>query len=410
MAWLVICISQRCNLQRNAMKYRDYLLVVLSLSLIPSFSGAQSLEGFQDMAAVQPAPADLIASQASFQDMADDQVSAQDAESNESALFERDAYNGYNFFASEEPLEMTLSFDIKGLVKTKSKPEYFDATLTVKNSDTDSIIQDIKVKARGYFRCSFCSFPPLMMKFKNKDSEPIQIEGKTLKLVTHCQQLAKFDQYVMKEYLAYKMLNKLDSNYSFKTRLVRVNYVDINKSKVIYTAYGILIENETMLAQRNNAVVIKSDKLTPRDMNPVAMNRMALFNYMIGNTDWSVQMQHNIKILVSYNLPGHAIPVLYDFDYSGLVNTFYAAPFEELPIKEVTERYYQGVCTSPNKLKPIIDEFAGLKDSMLGTIQDFPYLSKNDKKMAESYIRSFYDMYRNQNYLISQLNSTCKTY
>jgi hypothetical protein len=57
-----------------------------------------------------------------------------------------------------------------------------------------------------------------------------------------------------------------------------------------------------------------------------------------------------------------------------------------------------------------MDEFAGLKDRMLGTIRDFPYLSKNDKKQAESYISSFYSLYRNQNYMISQLNSTCKTF
>ncbi len=166
-----------------------------------------------------------------------------------------------------------------------------------------------------------------------------------------------------------------------------------------------------MLAKRNNAVIIKSDKFTPKDMNSMDMNRMALFNFMIGNTDWSVQMQHNVKILMSFDKPnGKGIPVPYDFDYSGLVNTYYAAPFEELPIKTVTERYYQGVCTSEDELKPLIEEFAGLKDRMLGTIQDFPYLSKNDKKQAESYISSFYGLYRNQNYLISQLNSTCRAF
>jgi hypothetical protein len=398
------------NPQRKAMKSRYYIILVLSLSLFSALSSAQSLEGFQDMADVQPASPDLVADRTSLQDFADDQVSAQDVESNESPVFEREAYDGFNFFSSEEPLEMTLSFDIRGLVKSKSKPEYYDALLTVKESDTDSITQDIKVKARGFFRCSFCSFPPLMMKFKNKESEAIQVEGKTLKLVTHCQQTSQFNQFVLKEYLAYKLLNNLDSNYSFKTRLVRIQYVDIHKSRIVYTAYGILIENETMLARRNNAVIIKSDLFTPKDMNAVALNRMALFNYMIGNTDWSVQLQHNIKILISYNNPnGKAIPVLYDFDYSGLVNTYYAAPFEELPIKTVTERYYQGVCTSADGLKPLMDEFAGLKDRMLATIQDFPYLSKNEKKQAESYIRSFYSMYKNQNYMISQLNSTCKT-
>jgi hypothetical protein len=393
------------------MKSIYYLLLVLSLSLIGTVSQAQSLEGIQDMVADQPALLDLVADQASAQELAVDQISGQDVKINESAIFEPAAYKGLDFFASEDLLEMTLAFDIKGLAKSKNKPEYFDAMLTVKESDTDSITQHIKVKARGYFRCNFCSFPPLMMKFKNKNSEAIQVEGKTLKLVTHCHQTAKSDQYVLKEYLAYKLLNNLDSNYSFKTRLVRIHYVDINKSKNSYTGYGILIENETMLAKRNNAVIIKSDKFTPKDMNSMDMNRMALFNFMIGNTDWSVQMQHNIKILMSFDKPnGKGIPVAYDFDYSGLVNTYYAAPFEELPIKTVTERYYQGVCTGEDELKPLIEEFAGLKDRMLGTIQDFPYLSKNDKKQAESYISSFYGLCRNQNYMISQLNSTCRAF
>ncbi len=392
------------------MKSRYFLTLVLSLVLICTLSRSQSLEGIQDMVADQPAALIGVADQPVMQDLQEDNVSSDGIESEETSLFDREEYNGFDFFASEEPLEMTLSFDIKGLMKSKSKPEYYDAMLTVKESETDSITQDIKVKARGFFRCSFCSFPPLTMKFKNKDNEAIRVEGKTLKLVTHCQQTPRFDQYVMKEYLAYKLLNNLDSNYSFRTRLVRIHYVDVNKSRTFYTAYGILIENETMLARRNNAVIIKSNLFSPKDMNAVAMNRMALFNYMIGNTDWSVQMQHNIKILMSFDEPnGKAIPVLYDFDYSGLVNTYYAVPFEELPIKTVTQRYYQGVCTGAAGLKPLIDEFAGLKDRMLGTIQDFPYLSKSDKKQAEEYIRSFYAMYKNQNYLISQLNSTCKT-
>jgi hypothetical protein len=132
---------------------------------------------------------------------------------------------------------------------------------------------------------------------------------------------------------------------------------------------------------------------------------------MIGNTDWSVQMQHNLKILMSFDNPlRKGIPILYDFDYSGLVNTYYAAPFQELPIKNVTERYYQGVCMTDERMKPIIEEFAGLREKMLGTIRDFPYLEKNEKKQVESYISSFYSLYKNQNYMISMLNNTCRSY
>ena len=31
------------------------------------------------------------------------------------------------------------------------------------------------------------------------------------------------------------------------------------------------------------------------------MDRIAIFNYMIGNTDWSVPNQHNVKILSQGN-------------------------------------------------------------------------------------------------------------
>jgi len=392
----------------KTMKSRYYLVLVLSLVLTGTVSNAQSLEGIQDMVADQPATLALTSGQSAAQDAASDEYSDEDVLIDESGSIDP---AGYDFFDSEEPLEMTLSFDIRSMVKSKSKPEYFDAMLTVKESDTDSITQDIKVKSRGFFRCSFCSFPPIMMKFKNNDDETIQVYGKKLKLVTHCHQTPKFQQYLLKEYLAYKLYYNLAGDYSFKTRLVRIRYQDVNKPKNSYTSYGILIENEAMLAKRNNGVFIKSNLFTPKDLNPTDMNRVALFNYMIGNTDWSVQMQHNLKILMSFDNPlRKGIPILYDFDYSGLVNTYYAAPFQELPIKNVTERYYQGVCMTDERMKPIIEEFAGLREKMLGTISDFPYLEKNEKKSVESYISSFYSLYKNQNYMISMLNNTCRSY
>jgi len=305
---------------------------------------------------------------------------------------------------------MTLSFDIKALVKSKLNQEYFDASLTVKVNDTVSVSQPIKIKARGNFRCSFCSFPPIMLKFKNRDDEIKPLAGKTLKLVTHCNLTPKFEEYLLKEYLAYRLFN-LVASYSYKTRLATINYIDHDKPENSFTAYGILIENETMLAERNDAVIINSQKFTPKDMNAADMTRVALFNFMIGNTDWSVQCQHNIKILISSKgLTGKGIPVAYDFDYSGLVNTYYSAPYEELPIKSVTDRYYQGLCLRDEELKPILEEFGGLKEQMLGTIHDFEYLSKGAKKQVESYINGFYDMYKNQNYMISQLNSMCMSF
>jgi hypothetical protein len=314
---------------------------------------------------------------------------------------------GINFFDSEEPLQMTLSFDIREFLKTKSKPEYRDATITVKINQYDSITQAIKIKARGEMRRTVCSFPPIMLKFK--DTESIRIQGKgTVKLVTHCSKSALYESYVFKEYLAYRLYN-LVTPYSFKTRLVHINYIDINKPDNDFTAYGFLIENEDTMARRNNAVILNQLNITQKHMTPPDMARVAIFNYMIGNTDWSVPLQHNVKIVKTIGVPSDkGIPIAYDFDYSGLVNTVYSTPHEELPIKNVTERYYMGLCLNEEEIKPVIDEFLGMQEQISGTINDFEYLSKGDKKQVEAYVTSFFRTYKSQNILMSDLNRTCK--
>jgi hypothetical protein len=318
--------------------------------------------------------------------------------------------NELDLFASEVPLEMTLSFDMKAFIRSKNKPEYQPGVLTVKLSNTDSITQKIKLKARGFMRRSYCYFPPIMLKFKkNPENESRQVmdEGK-LKLVTHCNRSSLFESYVFKEYLTYKLFNQV-TPYSFKTRLVKITYVDNSNAKEPFTAYGFLIENENKLAERNNSVVVNTLKITQKNMNSHDMARVAVFNYMIGNLDWSVPLQHNVKVIKTIEMPSDkAIPVAYDFDYSGLVNTVYSAPPEELPVKTVTERYYLGLCLGEDELKPVLEEFSGLKDKFMMTVDNFTYLSKSDKNQVESYINSFYKMYKSKSYLISELNRTCK--
>jgi hypothetical protein len=316
---------------------------------------------------------------------------------------------GFDFFASEEPLEVTLSFDIREFLKTRNEPKYSDANITVKISGTDSISEKIKLKPRGIMRLSICAFPPIMLKFKNgKNGSESQLGQGTLKLVTHCNKSCAFENYVFKEYLTYKLYN-LITPFSFKTRLVKINYRDVAKPENSFTAYGFLIENEDKMAERNQAVIINAKNISQKNMISDHMARVAIFNYMIGNTDWSIPFQHNVKVMVSLKTPSEkGIPVAYDFDYSGLVNTYYAVPAEELPIESVTERHYLGICMEEEELKPIIEEFMDKQEQFLETINDFEYLPKGDKKEVEYYVNSFYKIYKNQNILISDLNRTCK--
>jgi hypothetical protein len=308
--------------------------------------------------------------------------------------------NSIDFFDSEELLEMTLYFDVHEFIRTKSDPRNFDALLTVKTLSGDSVSETVKIKARGEMRRKYCAFPPLMIKFSDT----------RLKLVTHCNQTELHENYVFREYLAYRLFN-LVTNYSFKTRLVHINYVDINNPKRSVTAYGFLIENEDDMAERNGAKVLESDKISQKHMDELDMTRVALFNYMIGNTDWSVLQQHNIKILMPVDtFTNKGIPVAYDFDYSGFVKTAYSAPSSSLPIKAVTERYYMGSCISMTELETVLQEFESLRETFINTIQDFKYLNNPSKKKLEYYINGFFKEQKHKDMMLAELNKTCRKY
>ncbi len=119
--------------------------------------------------------------------------------------------------------------------------------------------------------------------------------------------------------------------------------------------------------------------------------------------------QHNVRVVTSLKeLSVKAVPVAYDFDYSGLVNTEYAVPLKNIPIKAVTERYYLGMCYSEDELGPVIEEFEGLKDEFLQIINDFDLLSKSHQKQMANYIESFFKKRRFQSSLIVNLNKTCQ--
>jgi hypothetical protein len=318
---------------------------------------------------------------------------------------------GTELFDAEAPLQMTLCFDFKTFLKTRANPEYVGAVLKVNAADGDTLVQEVRIKARGEMRRNYCYLPPIMLKFrKSSPDSSIYPSGGTLKLVTHCNTSAEFKNYVLKEYLVYRLYNHL-TPYSLRTRLVQICYRDIAGHRKDMVSYGFLIEDAEQMAGRNHAVVVRADKLSQSQMDPADMARVAIFNYMIGNTDWSVALQHNVKVLKVLDFTAQkGIPVAYDFDYSGFVNTTYSAPFEQLPIKTVLERYYLGVCVSDSVLNSVVSEILAEKEAFLNTIQALEELPQSQRKQAASYLNGFYKMYRQEDGYISEFRCKCQRF
>ena len=102
------------------------------------------------------------------------------------------------------------------------------------------------------------------------------------------------EKNILIEYLIYKMFSAM-TDTSFRVRLLTINYIDSENKKKPFTQFGFFIEPVQMLADRTNSVEIESRALNQKTIYPRMMDRIAIFNYMIGNFDWAVPNQHNIK-------------------------------------------------------------------------------------------------------------------
>ncbi|MEO6637431.1 MAG: hypothetical protein ABIN25_04090 [Ginsengibacter sp.] len=302
--------------------------------------------------------------------------------------------NSKLFFLDDTPIEVTIATDIKSVRKNKKNIAWQTAHISMRFSDTLTIAEDIRMQPRGEYRKNNCDLASLMLNFKNPAS-PLLSPLKKLKLVGNCKNGSDYEEALLKEYLIYKMLNFL-SPMSFRVRLIHVTYKDSGGKVKPFTQYAFLIEDIHDLVERNNCKEVHRTDLYTEDTNREQMTFVSLFQYMIGNTDWSVYKCHNIKLMVSKNdtlSRPYAIP--YDFDYSGLVNVGYAVPSPDIGIESVRDRAYRGFARSLDELKTVIAVFKEKKESMLYYINHFELCNTRCRKDMATYLDKFYETISN---------------
>lgn len=307
-------------------------------------------------------------------------------------------------FTEQTPIILSTAFSFREVKKSKSDSVYFPAYLKYKNKDGgwDSIAME--VRARGHFRRQNCFFPPTRLKFKKKNTENTPFAGnKNFKLVLPCQTAKSANELIVKEYLAYKLLEPL-TPYYLNTRLVDLELTDSGGKPKTYQVKAFLIEDDDLVANRFDAKVIEQP-LHPLQLKDTAAVINDIFQYMIGNTDWSAAMQHNTKVIQLKN--NDKIPMAYDFDMAGLVNAPYSTVNETLPISNVQERLYRGFCRNEavvqygrsvflkheSDLMKVIEqhqsyfspaEFAGINKYMA----EFFYVMHDDKRFTDAIVRA----------------------
>ncbi len=293
------------------------------------------------------------------------------------------------FFNDTSVINATIIAHTGKLLDHKKKGYIMPAIFATKLPDGTDVNDEVLLEMRGHFRHDYCYVPPLKIIFKYKKPS-ILYSLKSLKLVSQCKLTKGYEQYLLKEFIVYKMYNLL-TDMSFHVRLLNLNFQDSAGKKKTITEHAFLIEDIKEVAKRNNCSEWAKDKIKTESTERRQMTIVALFEYMIGNTDWAVSANHNIKLIVSESEPltkPYAVP--YDFDYSGFVNTEYAVPDEKLEIESVKQRVYRGFPRTMTELNEALDIFRQRKEKMYAVINSFDLLSPGSKKEMIGYLDDFF--------------------
>lgn len=301
-------------------------------------------------------------------------------------------------FQSHEPIRMTLRTDIEWLRDERNDSVEVEGTLTFIDSDGSEVVKPVDTRTRGNFRRAKrnCNFPPLRLDFPTRQMEGTVFEGQDkLKLVTPCHDgRDSYQNYIFDEYLIYRMLNVL-TPYSFRVRLVEITYEDIEDDYDTRTKVGFLIEDEDVMAERSFGTLQEVNQLHPGLAHADYAVMVAMFSYMIANTDWSPAFFHNVKLVRTQNAEFLTVP--YDFDMAGFVNARYAVVDALIAdrIRRVTQRLYRGFCRPELTYETAVAPFRETRDEIAAVVNElaargFEQFDEEDAEDRLEYLEDFY--------------------
>lgn len=318
-------------------------------------------------------------------------------------------------FESHEVLELTLAQDVKTMKKDVGENRtYHPAQLSYVDGSGRAVTLNVSIKTRGKTRRNpqLCDSPPLSVKFEPENTKGTLFQDQIkLKLVTHCKRKKElFEQYLLREYLVYRLYNILTPK-SFRVRLVHMNYVDSGGKYKPDKRYAFFIESDNDMAGRNNGKPDDTAKGFRAFCNKEEQVMFSVFQFMIGNTDWSVPGHHNVKIFRE-GTGKTLVAVPYDFDMSGIVNARYARPHEKLQgkIKDVRTRWYRGLCRKQEEFAPVLPRFKKKKEKIYALYENFSLLDKRYKRATFRYLDEFYDIINKPRLVKKHLVENCRKF
>ena len=316
-------------------------------------------------------------------------------------------------FQAVEPLAVTLAADFKAVNRDRNpgSTKAFPAGLAVKGEDVavPGVRLQVNLRTRGNIRreSGTCASVPLTIEFVKQAAKRTVFDGQNkLKLLVSCNEGQRFDQLVLLEYLAYRLYNLMTPR-SFRVRLALATYVDSKSGRTLSTHNAVFIEDDDDVAARMEGRAVAMPGLLFKDFDQESLTLMTVFQYMIGNPDYSITSMHNVRLVQTAANVRH--PITWDFDVTGLVDPQYAVPNARVrkAIAGVRVRSYLGPCRSAEEFEPTLAAFRGKQGEMQALVHSIPGLDDAERRKAAEYLREFFTVIGSKELVKRELIDTC---
>lgn len=295
-------------------------------------------------------------------------------------------------FQESALLAVTLSGDLRRLRADKDTNAPWRPVSIAYQTATGRTVIPARSRTRGIWRLKNCAFPPLRLDFSGKDTKGTLFHdiGRP-KLVNYCRDTDNHEQYILQEFQLYRIYQLL-TPVSNRVRLLRVTYVDSTKNDTATVRYAFVAEDPEQLAKRFHGIQVKTKGATASDLEPDQLALAYLFQFMIGNTDFSFNGLHNTQLIGTSD--GRILPVAYDFDYAGAVNASYATPDPSLKIRRVRDRLFRGYCAISAEYPKLLPLFLEKKEAIYALYRDDIGRLMDEGRVKETlrYFDEFYEM------------------
>jgi hypothetical protein len=173
----------------------------------------------------------------------------------------------------------------------------------------------------------------------------------------------------------------------------------------LFTHNAILIEDEDDVARRMEGRAVALPRMAFKDFDQESLTLMTLFQFMIGNTDFSIYALHNVHMVQT---PARVFyPIIWDFDISGLVNPRYGIPEPKLGIASIRDRLYRGPCRTMEEFEPLLAVFRAKESEALALFDSLPGLSQAERRRATDYLKEFFTLLGRKDQLKRALVDPC---